>query len=131
MSKLTYNDLEVSVKLGHEKPLVWLKNEIKTPPFSAEGRLRAGLLLRRLQNGEKLQMPDSRPMPSIGSGCHELRVDDVEMRKTWRIIYKIKEDAIVIGEVFEKKTQKTPQNIIEVSKRRFRLYDLAVGDKDE
>lgn len=114
-----------------QKPLVWLKSEIKTPPFSGVARLRAGLLLRKLQNGEKLEMPDSRPMPSIGTGCHELRVDDDEMNKTWRIIYRITKDAIVIGEVFEKKTQKTPQNAIDISKRRFRLYDSAIGDNNE
>lgn len=37
-------------KLG--KPLVWLKGEVKTPPFSAAARIEAGFLLRRLQQGE-------------------------------------------------------------------------------
>ena len=37
------------------KPLVWLKGEIKTPPFTAEGRKEAGLLLRLLQEGERLR----------------------------------------------------------------------------
>ncbi len=31
------------------KPSVWLKGEVKTPPFRAEARVEAGLLLRRLQ----------------------------------------------------------------------------------
>jgi hypothetical protein len=35
-----------------------------------------GMLLRRLQRGETLSMPESRPMPTIGPRCHELRVDD-------------------------------------------------------
>ena len=43
-------------------------------------------------------------MPSIGKNCHELRVND--KNKTWRIIYFIDEDAIVILEVFAKKTRK-------------------------
>ena len=34
-------------KLG-DKPLVWLKGEVKTPPFSNQARLEAGLLLRQL-----------------------------------------------------------------------------------
>src|SRR5258707_5571285 len=59
-----------------EKPLVWLEGEVKTPPFSAEARLEAGGLLRRLQRGEKLSMPASRPMPNIRTGCHELRIID-------------------------------------------------------
>lgn len=54
-----------------EKPLAWLR-EIKTPPFSSEARVEAGYLLRRLQKGERLNLPYSRPMPTIGSACHEL-----------------------------------------------------------
>ncbi len=61
------------------KPLVWLRNEIKTPPLSKNARLQAGFLLRRLQQGDRISMPDSRPMPSIGRRCHELRIiDDTE-----------------------------------------------------
>jgi hypothetical protein len=30
------------------KPLVWLHGEIKTPPFTVEGRQEAGMLLRLL-----------------------------------------------------------------------------------
>jgi phage-related protein len=51
--------------------------------------------------GEKLTMPHSRPMPTIGRRCHELRVTDED--KTWRIVYRIYDDAIVILEVFAKK----------------------------
>ena len=58
------------------KPLVWLKGEVKTPPFSVDARVEAGFLLRRLQKGESLGLPHSRPMPSAGSQCHELRVID-------------------------------------------------------
>ena len=36
-----------------DKPLVWLRGEIKSPPFSADARLEAGVLLRRLQRGER------------------------------------------------------------------------------
>src|SRR5947209_5365294 len=67
------------------KPLVWLRGEVKTPPFSAEARVEAGFLLRRLQKGENLGLPHSRPMPSIGSQCHELRINDEN--QTWRIVY--------------------------------------------
>src|SRR4030042_1473743 len=94
-----------------EKPLVWLHGEIKTPPLSSAARIEAGYLLRKLQLGELLSPPHSRPMPSIGSRCHELRIDDEN--KTWRVVYRIDNDAIVIFEVFEKKTQKTPREVIE------------------
>jgi phage-related protein len=86
------------------RELVWLWSEIKTPPFSAEARREAGLLLRRLQRGEKLSMPQSRPMPSIGRRCHELRVPDET--KNWRIVHRLDDDAIVILDVFEKKSRR-------------------------
>jgi len=70
-------------------------------------------------------MPQSRPMPEIGRRCHELRIADGE--HTWRIIYRVDPDAIVIVEVFSKKTRKTPANVIERCKQRLRAYDEAGG----
>lgn len=105
------------------KPRVWLHGEVKTPPFSHEARLEAGFLLRMLQAGEKLSLPQSRPMPSIGRRCHELRVVDED--GTWRIMYRTDDDAIVIAEVFQKKTQTTPQKAIRICKDRLRDYDDA------
>ena len=104
-----------------DKPLVWLRGEIKTPPLSSEGRTQAGYLLRRLQAGEMLSLPVSRPMPSIGRRCHELRIDD--KGKAWRIVYRLDADAVVILEVFEKKTRNTPLEVIHNCKRRIQLYD--------
>jgi phage-related protein len=106
-----------------DKPLVWLHGEIRTPPFSAAARLEAGVLLRHLQRGDKLALPHSRPMPSIGGRCHELRIRD-EMR-AWRIVYRTDPDAIVIAAVFAKTTRTTPVGTIETCKRRLRDYDAA------
>jgi phage-related protein len=105
---------------ARERPLVWLKGEVKTPPFSATARMEAGVLLRRLQRGEKLSLPMSRPMPGIGSGCHELRIIDENV--TWRIIYAIEVDAIVVLEVFAKKTKATPKEVLSNCKRRLRTF---------
>jgi phage-related protein len=104
-----------------DKPLIWLHGEIKTPPFSAQARIDVGYLLRCLQKGEKLSLPHSRPMPSIGARCHELRIVDED--KIWRILYRIDKDAILILEVFQKKTQKTPQQAVDNCKRRIKQYD--------
>jgi phage-related protein len=109
----------------NDKPLVWLHGIVKTPPFSVAARLDAGYLLRLLQRGEYLSMPHSRPMPSIGSHCHELRITDND--NIWRIIYRIDADAIVILEVFQKKTGKTPKPVIDVCKSRMRMYDHAIS----
>jgi phage-related protein len=104
-----------------DKPLVWLHGEVKTPPFSQNARLKAGFLLRRLQQSELLSLPHSRPMPSIGQRCHELRISDTE--KIWRVVYRIDPDAIVILEVFQKKTNKTPTQVIYNCQRRLKQYD--------
>lgn len=109
------------------KPLVWLHGEVKTPPFSRVARVEAGFLLRRLQDGESIQMPASRPMPSIGSNCHELRVDDGAV--TWRIVYHIDSDAIVILEVFQKKSRATPKQVLDATRRRLRAYQRAVREE--
>jgi len=47
-----------------DKPLVWMHGEIATPPFSENARIEAGYLLRQLQNGKPLTLPQSRTMPS-------------------------------------------------------------------
>jgi phage-related protein len=106
-----------------DKPLAWLHGEVRTPPFSQEARIEAGFLLRRLQRGERLGMPHSRPMPAIGPRCHELRIRDEDM--TWRIIYRMDPDAIVIADVFKKGSRQTPKRVIDACRRRLREYDDA------
>lgn len=106
------------------KPLAWLHGEVKTPPFSYAARIEAGVLLRRLQEGESLSLPSSRPMPSIGPRCHELRI--VDEGANWRIVYRIDVDAIVIVDVFSKKTQQTPAQVIDRARQRLRRYDAAM-----
>jgi len=66
-------------------------------------------------------MPQSRPMPAIGPRCHELRI--VDEKVSWRIVYRIDADVIVILEVFEKKTSKTPRHVIEVCRQRLKSYE--------
>ncbi len=99
-----------------DKPLVWLRGEVKAPPFGSDARVEAGFLLRRLQRGESLGLPHSRPMPSIGAGCHELRI--VDTKANWRIMYYIAADAVVILDVFKKQTEATPKAVIAACQRR-------------
>jgi phage-related protein len=123
MSLLTYVKEVISFisMAPSDTPLVWLRGEVKSPPFSPSARLEAGVLLRRLQGGERLGMPHSRPMPSIGKRCHELRI--VDMNKSWRIVYRLDGDAIVIADVFRKTTQQTPARVMADCVRRLALYD--------
>ncbi len=107
----------------NDKLLVWLHGEVKIPPFTKAARIEAGFLLRQLQRGHSLGMPQSRPMPGIGQRCHELRVTDAG--SNWRIIYRINRDAILILEVFSKKTKATPKEVIDITSRRLKEYDNA------
>ena len=104
-----------------ERPLRWLHGEVKTPPMGMEARREVGMLLRDLQEGEKLSLPHSRPMSGIGKRCHELRVNDEN--KTWRRVYRLDPDAIVILEVFEKRTTKTPKSVINTCQQRLKMYE--------
>jgi phage-related protein len=106
------------VAVGRDKPLAWLHGEIKTPPFSKEARIQVGVFLRRLQRGESLGLPHSRAMPSIGRGCHELRITDRGR------------DAIVICDVFAKKRRTTPREVVARCQRRLEAYDRAAGGRE-
>src|SRR5256885_16188475 len=102
------------------KPLVWLHGEVKTPPFSRNARIEAGFLLRRLQDGEVLGMPVSRSLPTVGPSCHELRI--IDRGATWRVVYHLAPDAVVILEVFSKKTRTLPKPVADAARRRLREY---------
>jgi phage-related protein len=110
-----------ALRLLEDKPLAWLRDEVKTPPFSRAARIKVGFLLRRVQQSENLGLPHSRRMPSIGARCHELRVREAE--QNWRLVYRVDPDAIVIADVFDKKTQRTPRDVIARCRRRLRAYD--------
>ncbi len=105
------------------RPLRWLHGEVRSPPMSVGARREIGMHLRDVQEGENLGLPHSRPMPIIGPRCHELRVND--RNKAWRVIYRIDANAIVILDVFEKKTEKTPDAVIQNCRRRLRLYEAS------
>ena len=103
------------------KPLAWLHGEIKTPPFTIEGRKEAGDLLRLLQEGASLRMPLAEPLPIIGPRCGSLRVRDG--RHNRRIVFRTDPDAVLILEVYAKKTRKIPQEVIDRCRRRAIAYD--------
>ena len=108
------------------KPLVWLHGEVKTPPFTVEGRQEAGMLLRLLQEGDKLGMPLAEPLPDVGTRCGALRVRDAG--HNWRIMYRIDADAVLILDVYPKKTRKIPGEVIRRCKDRLKRYDTTVKD---
>lgn len=104
------------------KPIDFLGGEvIRTPPFSDDARRAVGRLLRLLQEGVTIGMPHSRPMPSIGPRCHELRVRDDE--HNWRVFYRIDPTSILVFLVFAKTTQATPKRMIDLGKKRLKDHD--------
>jgi phage-related protein len=114
------------------KEILWPFEKIgkfRRPPFSAAAKEECGRLLRELQRGEKLSLPHSRPMPSISKGCHELRVRDEQVN--WRIIYYADIDAIVVLNIFNKKSQATPQDAIRVCQQRLKKYQEVRAKADQ
>ncbi|WP_353740157.1 type II toxin-antitoxin system RelE/ParE family toxin [Desulfonatronum lacustre] len=74
-----------------------------------------------LQSGQSLSLPHSRPMPSIGKRCHELRIVDEDV--TWRFFYRIDADCIVLIHWEQKKTRRTLKATIDLCKARLAAYD--------
>jgi len=113
--------------MAKEKPetpnklVVWLHGEVKTPPFTREGRLEAGKLLRLLQQGIHLSMPQAEPLPIVGKRCGALRVRDGG--HNWRIMYRVDPDAVLVLEVYAKKTRQIPQAVIDRCNKRLQNYD--------
>lgn len=107
-----------------DKPLVWLQSEIRTPPWGVSARREAGFMLRQLQQGAQLGMPHSRPMPAVGSRCHELRVRDAS--ENWRVVYRLDSDAVVVLAVFPKASRTTPDWILRACRRRLARYDRSI-----
>ena len=85
--------------------------------FPEDVRREFGKAIFDLQKGEKLAMPLSRRMPSVGPGVEELRVKD--RSGGYRVFYYAKlADSILIFHAFEKKTQKTPPHEIALAQKR-------------
>lgn len=66
-------------------------------------------------------------MFDIGPGCRELRIIDGPLN--WRIVYHVAIDAIVILDVFAKKTAATPKHIIAQCRRTLKAFMRATGPK--
>ena len=85
--------------------------------FPASVRHEVGLELMRIQFGS---MPTSfKPMPVVGSGAYEVRV---KITGQWRAIYVAKfEAAVYVLHAFQKKTQKTSAEDVELARKRYKL----------
>lgn len=102
------------------KLVIWDRIALKTiRDFPSPVRLEVGVLLRLLQKGELLGMPQSRPIKTVDVSAFELRVKD--RSGAYRIIYILYDvDRIFIPHAFTKKSQKTPLHEIKIAKQRLK-----------
>ena len=54
----------------------------------------------------------------------------MDEQATWRIVYRVDADAIVIAEVFSKKTRATPRAVLDACRRRLRSYDAISAEEE-
>ena len=82
-------------------------------------RVRIAELLDLVAHGESLGLPMSRPMPSIATGVHELRIKDSSGQ--YRVFYYTKvQSEILVFHCFKKKTQATPKKEMDLAKKRLK-----------
>ena len=87
--------------------------------FPKEVRMRLGRGLFRLQVGEQLGMPNSRPMPGVAAGVSELRVKGED--GSFRAFYYVASSrGVLVFHAFVKKTQRTPPLEIELARKRLK-----------
>lgn len=83
--------------------------------FPAEARRQAGFELYAIQRG--LEPSDCRPMPIVGKGAREIRI---HVLGEWRVLFVSKfADAIYVLHSFQKKSQKTRREDIELARQRY------------
>lgn len=106
------------------KPIVFLGSaldDLRAFPQTARGM--AGFQLHRVQQG--VEPADWKPMKDIGAGVQEIRVRDPD--GAFRVIYVTKfADAVYVLHCFQKKSQRTNKQDIELAKTRYKqlLQDL-------
>ena len=84
------------------------------------------MAIRLLREGERLGMPLAEPLPDVGTRCGALRVRD--SRHNWRIVFRTDAEAILILDVYPKKTRKIPDEVIRRCKDRLKRYDSAMKE---
>ncbi|TKB82068.1 MAG: type II toxin-antitoxin system RelE/ParE family toxin [Nitrospira sp.] len=86
--------------------------------FPESARRRAGYELFMVQVGR--EPADFKPIPSVGPGAYEIRVQDEA--GAFRVIYVAKfEQAVYVLHALQKKTRKTVKADIELAARRYTL----------
>lgn len=85
--------------------------------FPRDAKQQAGYQLDKIQNG--IEPADWKPMRNIGQGVNEIRIKDEGGQ--FRVLFVVKfADALHVLHAFQKKTQKTAQQDIELARSRYK-----------
>ena len=105
--------------MSKEKPIKWTGSSLgDLLKFPADAKREAGFQLHLVQIG--LEPDDYKPFPQIGAGVREIRIK--EKSGIFRLMYVAKfRDAIYVLHAFQKTTQKTSKQDIEIAKSRYKL----------
>lgn len=100
-----------------DKPIYWIgssKQDIAN--FSTETRRKAGFQLRSVQKGQSPS--DFKPMSAVGQGVEEIRI---RTENAYRVFYVARfSEAIYVLHAFQKKTQKTSKQDINIGQQRYK-----------
>jgi phage-related protein len=96
----------------------WLGDSLEVVRGYSEAVRRAiGSELRLLQGGERPL--HARPLKTVGRGVWELKISEADGQ--FRVVYVVKRnDRIYVLHAFQKKTQQTSQQDIELARTRFK-----------
>jgi len=78
--------------------------------------------MSRLDAGELLSMPLSRPMPEVGRGVHELRLNS--FHGVYRVLYVVRPGIVGVLHAFKKTTRSTPLRSLELARKRLKEVQL-------
>ena len=102
--------------MADDKDVVFIGSSLsELRAFPETARRDAGYQIDRVQQG--LDPVDWKPMNTVGAGAREIRIHS---EGAFRVIYVAKfKDAVYVLHAFEKKSQKTPRKVIDLTKRRY------------
>ena len=104
------------------KQVIWMgssREDLRA--FPREARREIGYQLEHVQEG--VEPDDWRPMSAVGSGVREIRVQ--ESSGAFRCIYLAKrQEGIYVLHCFQKKTQKTNRQDLDLAERRFKAIQV-------
>lgn len=108
------------------KAVVWLGDSLKAVrAFPDDAKSEAGYQLNKVQEGE--DPSDWKPMITVGAGVREIRIK--EDSGAFRVLYVAKfEDAVYVLHAFQKKTQKTRKQDIDLASERYKALLVELGE---